>query len=113
MKRFIDRQIVKYCLKNGKPFPKRIQKRVLKTAFLHMHRFDYMCIAISETLYLLYDVSTHHIEFSDFIPVFHKNNFACFTGIKTYTGDFNSPWCETYYKMPRMKFLKWCIENVY
>lgn len=113
MKRFIDRQIIKYCLKYENPFPKRIQKRVLKTAFLHMYRYDYMCIAISDTLDLLYNIRSNHMDYSPFIPIFHKNNFACFTGIKTCVGNINNPWCEKHYRLPRMKFLKWCIENVY
>lgn len=113
MKKFIDRLIINYCLNHEKQFPKRIQKRILKTAFLHLHRHSYMCIAISESINLIYGINTVYTDFSSFIPIFHRSNFACFTGIKTYTGDLSNPWCESHYKMPRMKFLKWCIENVY
>ena len=73
-----------------------------------MYRFSGMCMSIKEATYLLYE---HHIAFDHInkcFPIFNRENFLKITGIDN-DGYY---WTKESDKHNRIKFLKWCEENV-
>lgn len=103
--KWYDKYIVKLCYVLRIPFPRRIQKRIFATARLHMFRFTGMCASIGASIYLLYKHDYFH---RNCIPIFNRVNFQRITGV-----DYNIfYWAEWRDKYNRIKFLKWCEENV-
>ena len=101
----INQMIIYWCYLLNKPFPVKIQKQIFATARLHMHRFTGMCQAINEAVYLLYECD---FCYPKNIPIFSKTNFQKVTGLEPQL----FYWTKRSDKYNRLKFLKWCEENV-
>jgi hypothetical protein len=103
--KWYDKYIVKLCYLLRIPFPRRIQKRIFATARLQMFRFIGMCASIGASMYLLYKYDCYN---KSCMPIFSRKNFKEVTGI-----DYNDCyWTDEQDKYNRIKFLKWCEENV-
>lgn len=102
-----DKYIIKFCDTLAIPLPKRIQKRILRTARLHMFRWNGMCTSIRGSCNILYGCEIEN-QIKYLIPVFNKYNFEKVIGIAP------KPWLwiDVRKKYERIKFLKWCEENV-
>lgn len=106
--KWYDKTLIRFCLFFLIPFPKRIQKRIFATSRLQMYRFPGMCMSIRYVTSLLYgyDIGFDHIN--KCFPIFNRDNFLKVTGIYIY-GYY---WTKENDKYNRIKFLKWCEENV-
>lgn len=106
--KWYDKILIQFCLFFLIPFPKRIQKRIFATARLQMYQFTGMCMAIKRSMNLLYDYEIAFDHINRCFPIFNRENFLKVTGINT-GGDY---WAKENDKYNRIKFLKWCEENV-
>ena len=103
--KWYDKYIVNLCYLLRIPFPRRIQKRIFATARLHMFHFIGMCTSIKASMYLLYKYDCCS---KSCIPIFNRENFEKVTEVD-YDGCY---WTNIRDKYNRIKFLKWCEENV-
>lgn len=94
-----------YCF--NRPLPVKMQKIILQTALLHAHRFTGMCAAINESFLLLYNSNLFY-KSKNLIPVFSRDNFYKLYGLE----DDLPYWCDRWNRYYRLRFLRWCIDNV-
>lgn len=113
IERFKDKIIILFCYQFNLSLPKRIQKRILNTALLNMHRYCGMCDSLWNSLELSYKLDFSYCpDFTILIPKFNIVNFNLVTNHAIDVVTKYDYWCKSDDKYSRIKFLNWCIKQL-
>lgn len=107
----MQRIIIFFCNLFKLPLPKKMQIMLLQGAIKLMYRNIGMCTSLDAACLFAFKCLCEPY----YIPIFNRTNFSSFIIKNNYIvkdSDFLCFWAHEDEKLIRIKFLKWCIDNV-